>query len=248
MRGSARSSMRGSPRRCPATSRRPRSSSRPRCSREPLWRSRGVGLNPTRTGFVGVLERMGASLGSRIERMELGEPVGTLEVEPGPRLAGTTIEAAELPLVIDEVPVLAMIAAHASGQTRFEGAAELRVKESDRLGGLVEAIRALGATPISRATTSSSAATASRGARRRREAIIGWRWPWPWPPSRREVRSPSTGSRRPRCPSQVRGAPRRARRQDRGVGVTTVIAIDGAAGVGKSTLAYRLAPSSACRT
>jgi 3-phosphoshikimate 1-carboxyvinyltransferase len=104
----------------------------------------GVGLNPTRTRFVRVLERMGASLGSRIERTELGEPVGTLEVEPGPRLAGTTIDADELPLVIDEVPVLAVMAAHASGQTRFEGAAELRVKESDRLGGLVEAIRALG--------------------------------------------------------------------------------------------------------
>jgi 3-phosphoshikimate 1-carboxyvinyltransferase len=104
----------------------------------------GVGLNPTRTRFVGVLERMGASFGSRIERTELGEPVGTLEVEPGPRLAGTTIDAGELPLVIDEVPVLAMIAAHASGPTRFEGAAELRVKESDRLAGLVEAIRALG--------------------------------------------------------------------------------------------------------
>jgi 3-phosphoshikimate 1-carboxyvinyltransferase len=104
----------------------------------------GVGLNPTRTGFVGVLERMGASLGSRIERTELGEPVGTLEVEPGPRLSGTTIDAGELPLVIDEVPVLAMMAAHANGPTRFEGAAELRVKESDRLAGLVEAIRALG--------------------------------------------------------------------------------------------------------
>jgi 3-phosphoshikimate 1-carboxyvinyltransferase len=104
----------------------------------------GVGLNPTRTRFVRVLERMGASLESRIERMELGEPVGTLEVQPGPRLAGTTIDAGELPLVIDEVPVLAVMAAHASGQTRFEGAAELRVKESDRLGGLVEAIRALG--------------------------------------------------------------------------------------------------------
>jgi 3-phosphoshikimate 1-carboxyvinyltransferase len=104
----------------------------------------GVGLNPTRTRFVRVLERMGASLGSRIERMELGEPVGTLEVQPGSRLAGTTIDARELPLVIDEVPVLAMVAAYASDQTRFEGGAELRVKESDRLGGLVEAIRALG--------------------------------------------------------------------------------------------------------
>jgi len=104
----------------------------------------GVGLNPTRTRFVRVLERMGASIGSRIERVELGEPVGTLEVEPGPRLAGTTIDAGELPLVVDEVPVLAMVAANASGQTRFEGGAELRVKESDRLVGLVDAIRGLG--------------------------------------------------------------------------------------------------------
>jgi 3-phosphoshikimate 1-carboxyvinyltransferase len=104
----------------------------------------GVGLNPTRTRFLEVLGRMGASLGSRIEREELGEPVGTLEVEPGPRLVGTTIDAEELPLVIDEVPVLAIVAAHANGQTRFRGGAELRLKESDRLGGLAEAIRALG--------------------------------------------------------------------------------------------------------
>jgi 3-phosphoshikimate 1-carboxyvinyltransferase len=104
----------------------------------------GVGLNPTRTRFVRVLERMGASLGSRVEGEELGEPLGTLDVEPGARLVGTTINVEELPLVIDEVPVLAMVAAHATGETRFEGGAELRVKESDRLGGLVEAIRALG--------------------------------------------------------------------------------------------------------
>ena len=104
----------------------------------------GVGLNPTRTRFVQVLERMGASLRTRVEREELGEPVGTLEVAPGAQLVGTTIGAEELPLVIDEVPVLAMVAAHASGETRFGGAGELRVKESDRLGGVVEAIRALG--------------------------------------------------------------------------------------------------------
>ncbi|HEU5224969.1 MAG TPA: 3-phosphoshikimate 1-carboxyvinyltransferase [Actinomycetota bacterium] len=103
-----------------------------------------VGLNPTRTRFVRVLERMGASLGSRVEGEELGEPVGTLDVEQGARLTETTIGVEELPLVIDEVPVLAMVAAHATGETRFEGGAELRVKESDRLGGLAEAIRALG--------------------------------------------------------------------------------------------------------
>ena len=104
----------------------------------------GVGLNQTRTRFLEVLARMGASLGSRIERQELGEPVGTLEVEAGSKLVGTTIDADELPLVIDEVPVLAIVAAHANGETRFRGGAELRLKESDRLAGLVEAIRALG--------------------------------------------------------------------------------------------------------
>jgi 3-phosphoshikimate 1-carboxyvinyltransferase len=104
----------------------------------------GVGLNPTRTHFLEVLGRMGAPVGSRTEREELGEPVGTLEVEPGRRLVGTTIDAEELPQVIDEVPVLAIVAANANGETRFRGGAELRLKESDRLSGLAEAIQALG--------------------------------------------------------------------------------------------------------
>ena len=103
-----------------------------------------VGLNPTRVGFLTVLERMGARVRVEVEREELGEPVGTLEVEPSPVLSGTTIEAQELPLVIDEVPVLALVAAHARSETRFMGASELRVKESDRLRGVEHAIRALG--------------------------------------------------------------------------------------------------------
>jgi 3-phosphoshikimate 1-carboxyvinyltransferase len=104
----------------------------------------GVGLNPTRTAFLGVLERMGARTTMRVDREELGEPVGTLAVVAGASLAGTRIPASELPLVIDEVPAIAAIAAHAAGETRFEGAGELRVKESDRLGALEAAIRALG--------------------------------------------------------------------------------------------------------
>ena len=106
-RPSGRSSTRGSRRRCPATSRRPRS-----CSGRPPSRARpstieGVGLNPTRTRFLEVLGTHGCSVGSRIEREELGEPVGTLEVEPGAGgSSATTIDADELPLVIDEVPVL----------------------------------------------------------------------------------------------------------------------------------------------
>ena len=103
-----------------------------------------VGLNPTRTAFLGVLERMGAVTRTQVEREELGEPVGTLWVDPGASLRGTSIGPDELPLVIDEVPALAAVAAHVRGETRFEGAGELKVKESDRLGALEAAIRALG--------------------------------------------------------------------------------------------------------
>jgi 3-phosphoshikimate 1-carboxyvinyltransferase len=105
---------------------------------------RGVGLNPTRTRFLNVLERMGATIGAEIEGSEAGEPVGTLEVGSGADLVGTTVDAAELPLVIDEVPMLALLATLARGETRFHGASELRVKESDRLAALEAAVRALG--------------------------------------------------------------------------------------------------------
>jgi 3-phosphoshikimate 1-carboxyvinyltransferase len=104
----------------------------------------GVGLNPSRTAFLDVLERMGVRTRSEVRRNELGEPVGALTVEPCEGLGGTIVRPDELPLVVDEVPVLALLAAHAVGETRVLGAAELRVKESDRLGGTVEAIRALG--------------------------------------------------------------------------------------------------------
>lgn len=103
-----------------------------------------VGLNPTRTRFLDVLERMGADVRASVEREELGEPVGTLTVAPGGPLGGTTVDAGEVPLVIDEVPVLALVAAHAAGQTRFAEAGELKVKESDRLRSLEDAILALG--------------------------------------------------------------------------------------------------------
>lgn len=103
-----------------------------------------VGLNPTRLGFLAVLRRMGVVVNERTTREELGEPVGELSVGPAGRLAGTTVGRAELPAVIDEVPALAAVAAHARSRTRFEGAGELRVKESDRLEGLVAGLSALG--------------------------------------------------------------------------------------------------------
>jgi 3-phosphoshikimate 1-carboxyvinyltransferase len=105
---------------------------------------REVGLNPSRTFLLEVLGRMGVRTRATVEREELGEPVGVLEVEPEAELTGTTVTQAELPLVIDEIPVLAMLAAHARGESWFLGAAELRVKEVDRLGAVAEAIRALG--------------------------------------------------------------------------------------------------------
>jgi 3-phosphoshikimate 1-carboxyvinyltransferase len=104
----------------------------------------GVGLNPSRTALLRVLDRMGVGTTTEALEDELGEPVGRLTVEPCTGLVGTSVDRAELPLVIDEIPALAMLAAHAEGETWFRGAGELRVKESDRLGGVVEALQALG--------------------------------------------------------------------------------------------------------
>src|SRR5919204_94601 len=103
-----------------------------------------VGLNPSRTRFLDVLRRFGVRVEGRPRGSELGEPVGELFVRAAAALRGTLVPAEEVPLVIDEIPALAAIASHAEGETRFEGAAELRVKESDRLQGTARAIRGLG--------------------------------------------------------------------------------------------------------
>jgi 3-phosphoshikimate 1-carboxyvinyltransferase len=105
---------------------------------------RGVGLNPTRLGFLRVMARMGVRAEHEALSEVLGEPVGVLRVEPAEGLTGTRVSPDELPLVIDEVPVLAALAAHAEGETLFAGGGELREKESDRLDGLAEQIRRLG--------------------------------------------------------------------------------------------------------
>jgi len=104
----------------------------------------GVGLNPTRLQFLQVLSRMGVETDTSVESEQLGEPVGSIHLASTAALSSTTVRADELPLVIDEIPVLAMLGAHAPGETRFLGASELRVKESDRLTALVRGIRALG--------------------------------------------------------------------------------------------------------
>ncbi len=104
----------------------------------------GVGLNPTRLGFLDVMRRMGIETEVVQITEAVGEPVGEIRVTPAGELMATKVGRAELPRVVDEVPMLALLAALARGETSFEGAAELRVKESDRLTGTVEGIRALG--------------------------------------------------------------------------------------------------------
>jgi 3-phosphoshikimate 1-carboxyvinyltransferase len=104
----------------------------------------GVGLNPSRLHYLDVLARMGVRTEQRIDREQMGEPVGDLWVGPCDGLVGTAIDEDEIPLVIDEIPIIAAVATSASGDTTFAGAGELRVKESDRLAGMADGIVALG--------------------------------------------------------------------------------------------------------
>src|SRR6202012_5714464 len=91
-----------------------------------------VGLNPLRCGFYETLAEMGADIVVENRRTEGGEPVGDLVVSHGP-LRGVDVPWERAPIMIDEYPVLAVVAAHALGTTRMRGLKELRVKESDRV-------------------------------------------------------------------------------------------------------------------
>jgi 3-phosphoshikimate 1-carboxyvinyltransferase len=103
-----------------------------------------VCLNPTRTGALDVLQRMGAELRIDDERVVGGETIGTI-VSRASALRGTRIGGAEIPRCIDELPLLACVAARAEGETRISDASELRVKESDRITAVVNNLRGLGA-------------------------------------------------------------------------------------------------------
>jgi len=104
---------------------------------------RGVGLNPTRMRLITVLQRMGAEI--RASRTDAQwEPRGTIQVASRP-LRSTVVTADEVPGLIDELPILMVAAACAQGTTRFEGAGELRVKETDRIASMVAGLRRLGA-------------------------------------------------------------------------------------------------------
>lgn len=104
----------------------------------------GVGLNPTRDGIITVLRRMGADITATPSDPKAAEPSGTIVVK-GSKLNGTVIAGAEIPNVIDELPVLAVAAALASGKTIIRDAKELRVKETDRIAAVAGNLRAMGA-------------------------------------------------------------------------------------------------------
>jgi 3-phosphoshikimate 1-carboxyvinyltransferase len=104
-----------------------------------------VCLNPTRIGFVDVLRRMGADVEVVVKEERGGEPVGDIRAVAGP-LRATTMAGAEIPSVIDEIPALAVAAAFATGTTEVADAAELRVKESDRIGTIAQELSQLGIT------------------------------------------------------------------------------------------------------
>lgn len=106
---------------------------------------REVGLNPTRAGLLDAMRAMGCAVDVSDRRTFGGEPVGDVEVQYSPGIRGIDLPAEAVPAMIDELPLLAALAACAEGITRIRGAQELRVKESDRIAVMSAGLRALGA-------------------------------------------------------------------------------------------------------
>jgi 3-phosphoshikimate 1-carboxyvinyltransferase len=102
-----------------------------------------LGLNPSRTGILAVLERMGVRVGLFNKRRSAGELLGDVEIIATP-LVATRIEAAEVPRMIDELPLVALLGSFAHGTTEVTGAGELRAKESDRIETVTTALRSIG--------------------------------------------------------------------------------------------------------
>ena len=109
----------------------------------------GCGVNHTRTGFIAIAQRMGAIVLGDLEQAPRGhdvpteEPISDLDVAAA-GLVGTVVEPHEVPLAIDELPLVGLLGCFAEGETVVTGAQELRLKESDRIAGVVEALNALG--------------------------------------------------------------------------------------------------------
>ncbi len=108
-----------------------------------------LGVNRRRTGLLDVLGRMGARVSVFDRRRVGGEPVASVQLQSG-ELVATEIGADEVPGLVDELPLVALLASHARGETRVAGAGELRVKETDRVEAVTDGLRALGARIHSR--------------------------------------------------------------------------------------------------
>ena len=117
---------------------------------DPEVRLEGVNLNPGRTGLLGVMRRMGADVREERGPDVAGEPSGTLAVGRAGALRATEVAPEEVPSMIDELPLVGVLGAMATGTTVVRGAAELRAKESDRIAALVGALRALGVSASER--------------------------------------------------------------------------------------------------
>lgn len=112
---------------------------------------KNVGLNPTRSGIFDILERMGADLsGAELRDDGLDEPSGDLRIRGSRNLRAVHISPPDIPRLIDEIPAIAVLALKAAGTTIIEGAAELRVKETDRISAVAKNLGALGASLIER--------------------------------------------------------------------------------------------------
>jgi 3-phosphoshikimate 1-carboxyvinyltransferase len=109
---------------------------------------RDVGVNWTRAGFLQILKRMGANFSGDLEQpdapLSTREPITDIQIESS-ELTGTVVEPNEVPLAIDELPLVALLGCFAQGETVVRGAQELRIKESDRIESVVEGLRGLGA-------------------------------------------------------------------------------------------------------
>ena len=105
----------------------------------------GVGINPTRTGLLGVLKQMGATVETSRIRELSGEPVADIHCSGGAALKAVSITKEKIPALIDEFPILCVAATQAEGITAIRGAEELRVKESDRVRGMATELRKMGA-------------------------------------------------------------------------------------------------------
>lgn len=103
-----------------------------------------VSLNPARIGFVRTLERMGADIVEHRLTSEGKEPCGTIQVRGGARLRGCEVPSQHIASLVDEIPVLSLVAAHAQGITVFKDVSELKVKETDRVAAIIEGLSLLG--------------------------------------------------------------------------------------------------------